>query len=169
MARSLNKVQLIGNLTQDVEVRQTPSGQNVTSIGVATNRSWVDGSGQRQEKAEFHNVVLWGKLAEIAGQYLHKGSRVYIEGRLETRSWEAQDGAKRYKTEVVAENMIMLDSRGSGGNSGENFLDEYARKQKPAASSAATAATSEVMTLGAEDEKSAPASEGQINIDEIPF
>lgn len=105
----LNKVQLIGNITQDIELKQTPSGQNVCSFSVATNRNWVDGSWIKQEVAEFHNIVLWGKLAEIAGQYLHKGKKVYIEGRLQTRSWEAQDGTKRYKTEIVWENMIMLD------------------------------------------------------------
>ncbi|MDD5770550.1 MAG: single-stranded DNA-binding protein [Candidatus Gracilibacteria bacterium] len=106
----LNKVQLIGNITQDIELKQTPTGQNVCSFSVATNRNWVDGSGMKQEAAEFHNIVLWGKLAEIAGQYLHKGKKIYIEGRLQTRSWEAQDGTKRYKTEIVGENMIMLDS-----------------------------------------------------------
>jgi single-strand DNA-binding protein len=104
----LNKVQIIGNITQDIELKQTPNGQNVTTISIATNRNWTDSSGNRQEQAEFHNVVLWGKLAEIAGQYLQKGKKVYIEGRLQTRSWEAQDGTKRYRTEIVGENMIML-------------------------------------------------------------
>ena len=104
----LNKVQIIGNITQDVELRQTPNGQNVTTISIATNRNWTDSSWNRQEQAEFHNVVLWGKLAEIAGQYLQKWKKVYIEWRLQTRSWEAQDGTKRYRTEIVGENMIML-------------------------------------------------------------
>ncbi len=104
----LNKVQLIGNITQDVELKQTPNGQNVTTISIATNRNWTDSSGNRQEQAEFHNVVLWWKLAEIAGQYLSKWKKVYIEGRLQTRSWEAQDWTKRYRTEIVGENMIML-------------------------------------------------------------
>jgi len=104
----LNKVQLIGNITQDVELKQTPNGQNVCTITIATNRNWTDSSGMRQEQAEFHNVVLWGKLAEIAGQYLSKWKKVYIEGRLQTRSWEAQDWTKRYRTEIVGENMIML-------------------------------------------------------------
>jgi single-strand DNA-binding protein len=111
----LNKVQIIGRVTQDVELRQTPNGQNVTTLSIATNRTWTDGTGSKQEQAEFHSVVLWGKLAEIAGQYVQKGKKIYIEGRLQTRSWEAQDGAKRYKTEIVGENMIMLDS--AGGNS----------------------------------------------------
>lgn len=106
----LNKVQIIGNITQDVELRQTPNGQNVTTISIATNRNWTDSSWNRQEQAEFHNVVLWGKLAEIAGQYLQKWKKVYIEWRLQTRNWEAQDGTKRYRTEIVGENMIMLSA-----------------------------------------------------------
>ncbi len=104
----LNKVQIIWNITQDIELRQTPNWQNVASMTVATNRTWTDQSGIKQEQAEFHNVVLWGKLAEIAHQYLWKWKKVYIEWRLQTRSWEAQDGTKRYRTEIIAENMIML-------------------------------------------------------------
>lgn len=105
---------LIGNLTRDPEVRTTNSGQTVASFGVATNHSWTDAAGQKQEKAEFHNIVAWGKLAEICGQYLGKGRKVYIEGRLQTREWQGQDGAKRNRTEIVAENMIMLDKAGNG-------------------------------------------------------
>jgi single-strand DNA-binding protein len=112
MAMDLNKVQIIGRITQDIELKQTPNGQNVTTLSVATNRNYTDGSGVRQEQSEFHNIVLWGKLAEIASQYLAKGRRVYIEGRLQTRSWDAQDGTKRYRTEIVGENMIMLDGKG---------------------------------------------------------
>ena len=110
----LNKAMIIGRLTRDPEVRTTPSGQNVASFGVATNMTWTDKSGQKQEKVEYHNVVTWRKLADICGQYLKKGSKVYIEGRLQTRNWEGQDGAKRNRTEIVADNMIMLDSRGGG-------------------------------------------------------
>jgi single-strand DNA-binding protein len=109
MANSLNKVQLIGNLTRDPETRMTPNGQQVTTFGLATNRTWNDQSGQKQERAEFHNIVGWGKLAEIMAKYLVKGKKVYIEGRLQTRDWEAQDGSKRSRTEIVAENLIMLD------------------------------------------------------------
>lgn len=112
---SLNKVQLIGNLTRDPEVRQIPSGQMVCTIGIATNRTWKDQSGQKQDQTEFHNIVCWGRLAEIAGQYLHKGTKVYFEGRLQTRSWENDAGAKQYRTEIVAENMIILSPKGSGG------------------------------------------------------
>ena len=113
MANSLNKVQLIGNLTKDPELRQTPNGSSVCSFTVATNLTWKDANGQKQDKAEFHNVVTWGKLAEICNQYLQKGKKVYLEGRLQTRDWEAEDGSKRYKTEIVAENMIMLSQANS--------------------------------------------------------
>jgi len=105
----LNRATIIGRLTRDPEVKTTTSGQSVANIGLATNRVWTDKSGVRQEKVEFHNIVLWGKLAEIAGQYLSKGRRVYMEGRLETRDWTGQDGVKRYRTEIIADNMIMLD------------------------------------------------------------
>ncbi len=111
MAMSLNRAQLIGNLTKDPEVRQTPSGQAVTSFSIATNFTWNDQNGQRQEKTEFHSIVTWRKLAEICGQYLKKGSKVYIEGRIQTREWEGEDGVKRYRTEIVADNMIMLDRK----------------------------------------------------------
>jgi single-strand DNA-binding protein len=111
---NLNKAMIIGNLTRDPEVRTTPQGTSVASFGVATNFVWTDANGQKQEKAEFHNVVAWRKLADIIGQYLKKGSKIYIEGRLQTRDWTGQDGVKKYRTEIIAENMIMLDSRGSG-------------------------------------------------------
>ncbi len=114
---NLNKAMIIGNLTRDPEVKTTPSGQNVASFSVATNRVWTNAQGQKQEAVEYHNIVAWGKLAEICGQYLNKGRKVYVEGRLQTRDWEGQDGVKRYKTEIVAENMIMLDRGGSGGMS----------------------------------------------------
>jgi len=110
----LNKVMLIGRLTRDPELRTTPNGQSVTSFGLATNLVWVDKDGQKQEKVEFHNIVAWRKLAEICSQYLHRGSRCYIEGRLQTRDWTGQDGVKRYRTEVIADNMIILDSQRSG-------------------------------------------------------
>jgi len=111
---NLNRAMIIGNLTRDPELRTTNNGQTVASFGVATNHVWTDASGQKQEKVEFHNIVAWGKLAEICGQYLAKGRKVYIEGRLQTREWQGQDGAKRNRTEIVAENMIMLDKAGAG-------------------------------------------------------
>ncbi len=116
----LNRVMILGRLTRDPEVRSTPSGQSVANVGVATSRVWKDTSGTRQERPEYHNVVLWGKLADIAGQYLGKGRRVYIEGRLETRDWTGQDGVKRYRTEIIAENLIMLDAPRSGQSQGES-------------------------------------------------
>lgn len=121
---NLNKAMIIGNLTRDPELRSTPGGQSVCSFGVATNQVWTDQQGQRQERAEFHNVVAWGKLAEICSQYLSKGRKVYIDGRLQTRDWEGQDGVKRYRTEIICENMIMLD-RG-GAKSEANVSEEPA-------------------------------------------
>lgn len=112
MAMSLNRVQLIGNLTRDPEMKQIPGGQVVANFGIATNFTWKDQSGQQQDKTEFHNVIAWRRLAEICGQYLKKGSKIFVEGRLQTSSWEGEDGVKRYKTEIVADNMIMLDRKG---------------------------------------------------------
>lgn len=115
---SLNRATLIGNLTRDPEMRQTPGGQSVCSFSVATNRAWTGNDGVKQDATEFHNIVAWGKLAEICAQYLVKGKKIYVEGRLQTRDWEGQDGVKRYRTEIVAENMIMLDNKGSGSSFG---------------------------------------------------
>src|SRR3990167_5012453 len=117
----LNKVMLIGRITQDPEVRTTPSGTSVANFSIATNLTWVDKQGQKQNKAEFHNIVAWRKLAEICGQYLRKGSKIYLEGRLETRTWDDQSGQRHWRTEVIADNMIMLDRKSdsfSGGNTG---------------------------------------------------
>jgi single-strand DNA-binding protein len=114
----LNKVMIIGRLTQDPEVRTTPNGANVASFSVATNYVYNDASGQKQEVVEYHNVVAWRKLADIISQYVKKGRKIYIEGRLQTRSWDGQDGAKKYRTEIVADNMIMLDG-GKGGDSSQ--------------------------------------------------
>ncbi|MDX9893580.1 MAG: single-stranded DNA-binding protein [Patescibacteria group bacterium] len=113
---NLNKAMIIGNLTRDPETRTTPSGQTVCTFSVATNLIWTDNNGQKQKKAEFHNIVAWRKLGEICSQYLKKGNKVYIEGRLQTRDWEGQDGVKRYRTEIVADNMIMLDTKGSSSS-----------------------------------------------------
>lgn len=112
MARDLNKVMIIGRLGVDPEMRYTPSGSPVTSFRVAVGRQWRDGNGESREETEWFSVVAWNKLAEICNQYLTKGTRVYIEGRLQTRSWEdTQSGQTRYKTEVIANDMIILDSR----------------------------------------------------------
>src|SRR3989304_7697988 len=112
---NLNKVMILGNITRDPEMRTTPAGKAVVTLGVATTRRWTNASGQKQEQAEFHNVVLWGRLAEIANQYLAKGALVLIEGRLQTRTWEGQDGEKRYRTEIIAENMQMGPRLAGGG------------------------------------------------------
>lgn len=112
----VNKVILIGNLGRDPEVRSTPSGQAVATLSVATSRRWRDKDGNNQEQTEWHTVVVWGRQAEIAGQYLTRGRQVYIEGRLSTRSWEDKtSGEKRYKTEVVCDEFKMLGNRGGGG------------------------------------------------------
>ncbi len=111
MARSLNRAQVIGNLTRDPELRYTPNGTAVCSFSVATNRNWTTDTGEKREEAEFHRVVAWNKLAEICSQFLVKGRKVYIEGRLSTRSWQAQDGTQRSTTEIIASDMILLDSR----------------------------------------------------------
>lgn len=111
MAFSLNRAQIIGNVTRQPEVRVAGS-QKVATFGVATNFVWTDQTGQKKEKVEFHNVVAWRKLAEICELYLRKGSKVYIEGRIQTRDWEGEDGVKRYRTEIVVDNMIMLDRKG---------------------------------------------------------
>lgn len=114
---TLNRTTIIGNLTRDPESRTTPSGVTVTNFSVATSLVWNDQSGQRQEIPEYHNIVAWRKLAEICAQYLRKGRKVYVEGRLQTRSWDDPNGFKRYKTEIVAQNMIMLDRAPEGSYS----------------------------------------------------
>jgi len=112
---SVNKVILIGNLGKDPELRYTPGGAAVVNFPIATNERWKDKSGQPQERTEWHNIVLWGRLAEIANDYLKKGSAVYIEGRLQTRSWEDRDGNKRYTTEVVGRQMQLLGREAGTG------------------------------------------------------
>lgn len=128
----LNRVMIIGRLTRDPELRNTPNGKAVATLSLATNRIWVDASGQKQKQSEFHNVVLWSKLAEIANQYLRKGAKIYIEGRLQTRDWTGQDGVKRYRTEIVGDNMIMLDSRSSGtAGTGSGSTNEPMVSEEP--------------------------------------
>ncbi len=113
MANSLNKATLIGNLTNAPELKKTPAGQSVCSFSVATNYTYTDASGQKKDKPEYHNIVAWGKLGEICGQYLLKGKKVYVEGRIQTRDWTGADAVKRYRTEIVADTMLMLDRGGS--------------------------------------------------------
>lgn len=152
---SLNRATIIGNMTRDPELRQLPSGQNVCTFGVATNRSWTNAEGQKQEAVEFHNVVAWGKLAEICGQYLRKGRKVYIDGRLQTRDWEGQDGVRRYRTEIITENMIILDRAGTPTSS-------------PSPSGATTASSFTPPLPPVQDDPAANPDD-EIKIEDIPF
>lgn len=117
MANSLNRAMLIGNLTRDPELRKTANGQSVTSFSIATNRAFTTQTGEKKEQADYHNIVAWGRLAEICAQYLTKGKKIYVDGRIQNREWEGTDGQKRYRTEVVVENMIMLDRAGNSTGS----------------------------------------------------
>jgi single-strand DNA-binding protein len=181
--RSLNKVQLIGNLTRDPELRYTPQGTAVCTFGLATNRSWVTSDGgERQEEAEFHRIVAWQKLAELCAQLLFKGRKAYVEGRLQTRNWTGKDGQERTTTEIVIDNMIVLDSRRkeeSGDMSAEPGEDLTAIAEKPAGKGAkkskapaAVKAPASKPAKGAA-KKSAPAKAGadkeEVKADDIPF
>jgi single-strand DNA-binding protein len=158
---SLNKAQIIGNLTRDPEVRQTNSGQMVATIGVATNRVWKDQQGNRQEQPEYHNVVVWGRLAEICGQYLKKGSKVYFEGRLQTRSWEDESGKKNYRTEIVAEDMIMLTGKGDFSEAASSASEPRAIKED---------APPEASAKGEAPNKTDEVPEGEkISVEDLPF
>jgi single-strand DNA-binding protein len=153
---SLNRATIIGNLTRDPEVKQIPSGQTVCTFGVATNRSWTTSDGQKQEATDFHNLVAWGKLAEICGQFLKKGRKVYVEGRLQTRDWDGQDGVKRYRTEIVCENMILLDrAPGTGASSAGGYA--------PSASSPFVPPKAPIK------DDPAPNPDDEIRIEDIPF
>lgn len=133
MANSLNKATLIGNLTRDPELRKTTGGQSVASFSIATNRVFTDAQGQKKEQADYHNVVAWGRLGEICAQYLNKGKKVYVDGRIQNREWTAQDGTKKYRTEIVIENMIMLDGKsGMGGGSFNKGGDAALGDEPPA-------------------------------------
>ena len=134
---NFNKAFVLGNVTRDPELRRTTSGHAVATFGLATNRVWKDASGQQQRQAEFHNIVAWGRLAEICAQYLKKGSLVFIEGRIQTRSWQDQQGQKRFRTEIVAETMQMgpkgAGSNASSGSGDEKADEEIATVQLPSA------------------------------------
>lgn len=130
---NLNRATVIGRLTRDPELRTTATGQSVANFAIATNRRWTSREGEQQEETEFHDIVVWGKLAEIASQILAKGQPVYLEGRLQTRSWEAQDGTPRQRTEIIAENLISLERRREGIDQRPSAERPQARKpeQKP--------------------------------------
>jgi len=124
--RSVNKVILIGNLTRDPEIRETTNNQRIATFGLATNRQWMTSKSERKTSAEFHECVAWAKLAEICEKYLRKGKLVYVEGYLKTRSWDTEEGVKKFKTEIVVEDMIMLDKRNEDSESSkeEEFIPE---------------------------------------------
>ena len=172
---SLNRAAIIGNLTRDPELRQTPSGTNVATIGVATNRKWTGQDGQSNEETEFHNVVAWGKLAQICADYLKKGVKVYFEGRLKTRSWESEDGHKNYRTEIIAENMIILQRKDgepvsfSGNNPPPPADAEMEQGVKSASPEKGDgeAASPEGAAQNEEDKKGENASEISVNV--LPF
>jgi single-strand DNA-binding protein len=156
----LNKVYLIGNLTQDPEFKALPSGSSVASFSLATNRTWTDKQGQRQETAEYHNIVAYGKQAETISQYLRKGSLLFVEGRLQTRSWEAQDGQKKYRTEIIVDT-FQFGPKGSATGS-------VASQPRPAStpnSSPKSAPTS----VQQEELPTVNLDEDEIDLEEIPF
>lgn len=162
MARSLNQVTLMGNLTRDPELRQTPTGQSVTSFSLALNRSYKAADGEWQEATDYIDIVAWGPLAERVAQYLSKGRRCLVQGRLQSRSWE-QDGAKRSKVEVLANDVTFLDSRGENDGEGGSGYGAGAPSSAPAASSkpAPSKKKDDVVIQDIGDEP--------INLDDIPF
>ena len=157
MAASLNKAMLIGNLTRDPEMRKTTGGQSVTSFSIATNRVYTDKAGNKKEEADFHNIVAWGRLAEICAQYLTKGKKVYVDGRIQTRDWEGQDGVKKYRTEIVIENMIMLG--GPGGS--------MPRSTPTASPEYVPSANAEEAPIVASEPSQTP--DDEIKLEDIPF
>lgn len=168
-SRSLNKVQLIGNLTRDPELRYTPSGAAVCTIGLATNRYWTTDSGEKKEETEFHRVIAWNKLAELCSQLLTKGRKIYVEGRLRTNAWTAADGTQKTTTEIVIEDMIILDSRrpGVAPAEGESQTPPESAGAPPAPASTPAAQKIDD-SAGSNTPAPAPANE-DVNPDDIPF
>lgn len=176
-SRSLNKVQLIGNLTRDPELRYTPTGAAVCTIGLATNRSWTTEAGEKKEETEFHRIVAWNKLAELCSQLLTKGRKVYVEGRLRTTTWQGQDGNTRYTTEIVIEDMILLDPRRPVGEEGASAaVPAQAAAPATAADDAGVGATQTVAQptvkkggKKSEKEEATETPKEDVNPDDIPF
>jgi len=178
-ARSLNRVQLIGNLTRDPELRYTPQGTAVCTIGLATNRTWVPSDGgERQEETEYHRIVAWAKLAEICSQLLYKGRKIYVEGRLQTRKWTGQDNLEREVTEVVIDNMIALGSpkgKSYGDDEGQDY--DYLPQESGSSDTQATvqAASKKTQSDDVVEEKeetpkkSSKKEKEEIDTDDIPF
>ncbi len=166
MARSLNRVQLIGNLTRDPELRYTPSGTAVCSFSIATNRNWTTDTGEKKEEVEFHRIVAWNKLAELCSQFLTKGRKVFVEGRLTTRSWAAQDGTQKQTTEIIINDMILLDNRRDGAVSevSHEEASEEAVEEAPKAKAAATKKSEKE-----EEAVVAAPAEDEVAPDDIPF
>ena len=160
---NFNKAIVVGRVIRDPEIRTTPSGQNVASIGVATSRVWNTNSGEKQEKTEFHNIVAWGKLAEICGQYLTKGQLVLFEGRIETRTWEGQDGVKKYKTEIIAENMQMGPRARSQEGGGGSYQSPVEKRNESVSQTEAPKQQNDTSV------KSGDSGEEEIKIEDIPF
>ncbi len=158
---NLNKVQIIGRLTRDPELRSTPSGQNVANFSVATSFTWTDKNGQKQEKTEFHNVVAWGRQAEIIAQYFVKGQEIYVEGRLETRSWDDKDsGKKMYRTEIILEK-FEFGAKPAGAP--QTSRQPQAAAPAAGAATAGTAIEEDIPTINLDDEK------GDVKVEEVPF
>src|SRR3990167_6938727 len=172
---SLNRAQIVGNVTRDPEMRYTPNGQAVCSFGVASNRRWKDKDGNLQEQTEFHNVVAWAKLAELMAQLVHKGSKLYVEGRLQTRSWEGQDGGKRNRTEIVMNDFILLTPKGAASPPPEapeieEFPGEKTKEPKPKKlAKDEKPAKKEKAEEKEESAKRGLADSEEINLDDIPF
>jgi single-strand DNA-binding protein len=156
MAKSFNQAIIMGNLTRDPELRTTPSGQQVASFAVATNRTWMDASGERKEAVEYHEIVAWGKLGELAAQYLAKGRKVMVVGRLQTQSWE-KDGVKRQRTEIVASDVNFLDAPGAAGAGGAGHGGSVS-----AAAGPASPKSDDVVIQDLDSNQN-------INLDDIPF
>ncbi len=160
---------LIGNLTRDPELRYTPTGAAVCTIGLATNRTWTTESGEKKEETEFHRVVAWNKLAELCSQLLAKGRKIFVEGRLRTNSWQGQDGAQRTTTEVVIEDMIILDSRRPGMPIGEDTGSAPNSQSAPMTESPAPASSSKKTKKEEEVPPPETGATEDINPDDIPF
>ncbi len=160
----LNKAIVYGNLTRDPELKSLPSGMAVCSFSLATNRVWKDKSGAKQESVDYHNIVLFAKLAELAAQYLKKGSSAMIEGRMQTRSWDDKDGTKKYRTEIIADNM-QFGPRAAGGEGASGYSSPSAGYSAPAPSSASKAQT----PAPQEQLETIQYPEEDINPDDIPF
>jgi len=165
-SRSLNKVQLIGNLTRDPELRYTPTGAAVCTLGLATNRSWTTDSGEKKEETEFHRVVSWNKLAELCSQLLVKGRKIYVEGRLRTNAWQTADGTQRSTTEVVIEDMIILDSKRPVVASAE---EHPATTPAPAPASPVGGPKKKTDDKKQEEPKPETPGNEDVNPDDIPF